>query len=148
MNIRQFQYLGGRVKRASFAPSLLQTDGSFRRTKGRAAALLVHNSYTYSNVWNLQHAADSYEAEWASVYHGLLFSMNNNAYNLHIENDNQGVILNLLACTHTKQKPHIAEYREAILHLTKDTERTAIRWIPRGINRADDLFHSQQKTLS
>jgi hypothetical protein len=71
--------------------------------------------------------------------------MNTNVYSLHIENDNQGVIMNLImkdVPKTKKQKPYVAEYREAIIQLAKQTEWTAIRWIPRKMNRADDLFHS------
>jgi len=142
-NTMRFHHLGGKLRNMySPIPTLLQTDGSFKRSKGRAASILFHTSDTYSKVWNLERATDSYETEWASVYHGLLFSMNKNVYNLHIENDNQGVILNLIRVPNTKkQKPYVAEYREAILQLAKQTEFTAIRWIPRKQNRADDLFH-------
>jgi ribonuclease HI len=143
MHTMRFHHLGGKLRNiSSQIPTLLQTDGSFKRSKGRAASILFHTSDTYSKVWNLERATDSYETEWASVYHGLLFSMNKNVYNLHIENDNQGVILNLIRVPNTKkQKPYVAEYREAILQLAKQTEFTAIRWIPRKQNRADDLFH-------
>jgi len=145
----RFHHIGGKCKTLLSPPSLLQTDGSFRRANGRAAALLFHHSNIYSKVWNLEHAKDSYETEWASVYHGLLFSMNTNVYRLHIENDNQGVILNLLRANVQKKKqtqnPYVVEYREAILNLVKQTEWTAIRWIPRENNRADDLFHTKHK---
>ena len=148
----RFHHIGGKCKTLLSPPSLLQTDGSFKRSQGRAAALLLHNSNLYSRVWDLERAKDSYETEWASIYHGLLFSMNSNADRLHIENDNQGVIMNLLTADlwkkkkqKKKQNPYVAEYREAILNLAKQTEWTAIRWIPRERNRADDLFHTKHK---
>jgi len=146
----RFHHIGGKCKALLSPPSLLQTDGSFKRSTGRAAALLLHNSNMYSRVWELEHAKDSYETEWASIYHGLLFSLNSNADRLHIENDNQGVIMNLLTADlqkkkkQKKQNPYVTEYREAILNLAKQTEWTAVRWIPREINRADDLFHTHK----
>ena len=37
-------------------------------------------------------AQDSTETEWASINHGLLFALENNEHNIHIENDNLSVI--------------------------------------------------------
>ena len=109
--------------------------------------LLYHNNSIYSNMFTLEQARDSYESEWASVYYGLLFSIQKDAQRIHIENDNQGVVTNLSRHTYpsTQQRAFVQDYRDAILDLVKQTEWTGIRWIPRRYNRADDLFHTANK---
>ena len=137
----RFQYIGGKVLKP-ISPSLLQTDGSFypfTRT-GKAAVLLSHNSKVYTKLVTLQKPEDSYETEWASVFSGLLFALKHNVSFINIENDNEGVVKNIISGKMKGEKPYVTEYREAILALAKQTQWTGIRWIPRKQNRADDLF--------
>ena len=143
-----FFRLGGKHTR-SFFPSLLQTDGSFYSGKrsGFVAALLHHNDYEYKQTRWLETAEDSCETEWASIYNGIVFSLNKQATQLHIENDNLGVVQSIIEHTLTphkrkkrKEKEYATYYRHEILSLVKHTNYAAIRWIPREQNRADDLF--------
>lgn len=142
-----FFRLGGKYRR-SFVPSLVQTDGSFYSGKrsGFVAALLHHNDNIYKQTVWLETAEDSCETEWASVYNGIIFSLNKQATQIHIENDNLGVVESLIATTISpkqkkrREKEYATYYRHAILSLVKQTNYAAIRWIPREQNRADDLF--------
>jgi len=144
-----FRFLGGKLLRPRY-PSLVQTDGSYHRGRnaGYAAALLFHDNKKYKHLLYLDNAQDSCETEWASVYNGLVFSLEKNVSEINIENDNLGVVKNLTEYTNkekyrnrTKNKKEYAEhYKHEILKLTKYTKWTGIRWIPRGLNRADDIF--------
>ena len=139
-----FHFLGGKCALPKL-PSLVQTDGSFTQRRGRIAILLNHQSNLYTKVQTIQNPKDSYEMEWASVYHGLLFTIQKDIQNICIENDNQGVVSNLISGqTKRNHKTFVNDYREAIYDLAKQTEWTGIRWIPRAYNRADDLFHSKK----
>ena len=133
-----FRYIGGKLRIPS-KPSLLQTDGSYRKNLGRVAMTLYHESLRHNRVEQMAKARDSYETEWFAVYRGLIFSLEKNATEIHIENDNVGVVQYL---TEQKKKhPYAEYYKDKICQLTKQTKYTGIRWIPRKFNRADDLFH-------
>ena len=141
-----FQCLHG-TNPIRFAPSVVQTDGSFYRVKhlGRVAALLYHDTNTFKNVKTMVNACNSYETEWASVLHGLVFSLEHNASQIYIENDNLGVVQSLSNYVKKGKKgkretEYVQHYKYEIMHLAKQTETTAIRWIPRSKNRADALF--------
>lgn len=137
----QFRFLGGKLLRA-LSPSLVQTDGSFhmRNKTGYAAAILYHDSRKYKHLLYLENAKDSCETEWASVYNGLVFSLEKNVSEINIENDNLGVVQNLTEHKEKKLKDYAAHYKYEILKLANYTKWTGIRWIPRKFNRADDLF--------
>ena len=139
----RFHFLGGRFLTPARI-SHVQTDGSFKKGVGRVAVLLHHDSNIFRDVRTIPNLRDSYEAEWASVYHGILFSFQHDAYSLHLENDNLGVIQNLLQ-TPRVSKPRVLSHRTAILDLASKGNWIGIRWIPRAKNRADDLFHSKSK---
>ena len=131
-----FRTIQGTAIRSALA--LVQTDGSFRKSQGRVAAMLFANHQRYTLLQTIQ-AHDSYETEWCSVYTGLLFGLENNAKTIHIENDNLGVI-EVLTSPYKSRKGQANAYRERILRLAKETDYTAVRWIPRKLNRADSLF--------
>ena len=137
-----FRYLGGKYLRPLSA-SLVQTDGSFhlRNKTGYTAALLYHKSETYKRLVYLEYVRGSYEAEWISVYNGLVLSLEKNVNEIKIENDNLGVVRSLLDFNESKKyKDHVLHYKHEILKLANQTRWAGIRWIPRRENRADDLF--------
>ena len=141
----RFHFLGGRIVIPVLQPSLVQTDGSFRKGVGRIAVLLHHDSRVFSKVATIPQIRDSYEAEWASVYNGILFSLHHNAHSIHLENDNFGVITNLLSNSSSKtKKQYVNYYRNAIVDIVHKSDYVGIRWIPRSKNRADDLFRSNK----
>lgn len=135
-----FRYIGGRFTHSVF-PWLLQTDGSYRKHIGRVAAILTHPNGRYTNLVHMQSARNSYETEWCSVYNGMLFSLEHNATELTIENDNLGVVQHLVEFPTKRCPDYVAHYKHAIRVLANETKHTGIRWIPRKFNRADDLFH-------
>jgi ribonuclease HI len=137
----KFRYLGGKFFRP-VSPSLVQTDGSYFMNKktGYLAAILHHDSETFRQLRYLHYVRDSFETEMASVYNGLLLSLEKNAIEIQIENDNLGVVRELTELSGKKGRPEILHYKNEIYKLAKETKWTGIRWIPRGENRADDLF--------
>jgi hypothetical protein len=69
-----------------------------------------------------------------------------NHRHLGIENDNLGVIRTLIfhrdfATKAKRQHEYVRYYFNDIMKSAAETEWTGVRWIPRGLNRADDLFH-------
>ena len=127
--------------------SRVQTDGSFRRTReaierARAAAIL----YTHDNVIARQtlvsiNAENSTEADWASVCLGSMVALEMNQDRFGIENDNLGVIRALINPVDKLKHEYARHYRNIIYDLTKNAEWVGVRWIPREMNSADELFH-------
>jgi hypothetical protein len=71
-----------------------------------------------------------------------------NHRHLGIENDNLGVIRSLIfhrdfdmEAKAKRQHEYVRYYFHDIMKSVAQTEWTGVRWIPRGLNRADDLFH-------
>ena len=124
--------------------ALVQTDGSFSTQYpelSRTAVILRtrdHIDYTlvdtYTDHWN------SHETEWASVLNGIRFALKKDQGSVELENDCLPVIKHLIH----KRKPlksYLADYYTQILKEAKTMEYLSIRWIPRELNKADDLFH-------
>jgi len=80
-----------------------------------------------------RHSAD---AEWCSVLDGLLFAKKFDCGAIHLENDNQGLINALIY----RRPPRHMDYYDAIVDEIRHLDYIGIRWIPRGLNRADGLF--------
>ena len=127
-----------------FRVSVLQTDGSYRNRVGRVAMILTSpmKQAAYSNVYTLPAAANSTEAEWASVAGGLEFALEKGEDVIGIENDNQGVIMTILTPAYEPKQKYAVYYRNLIYKYASCTNWTGIRWIPRVQNRADDLFRT------
>lgn len=119
--------------------SHVQTDGSFRNNLSRTAVILLKpygEKYTLCTTY-FNHA-NSHEAEWCSVLDGIEFSLKNGSEAINLENDNLGVITSLV----NQKKPTslYSDYYYHIKDLAKELEWLGIRWIPRELNKADDLF--------
>lgn len=120
----------------------VQTDGSFKPSRNNlsrtAVILLKPDGEKYTLCTTYFNHANSHESEWCSVLDGIEFSLKNGSETINLENDNLGVITSLI----NQKKPSslYADYYYHIKDLAKDFEWLGIRWIPRELNRADDLF--------
>jgi len=88
----------------------------------------------------LYNAESSTEAEWASLYYGLLVAHTNREWAIGLENDCLGVVSSLLYGTRRQPKPYAVYYRGKITDVASTMDWCGIRWIPREQNRADRLF--------
>jgi ribonuclease HI len=143
-----FRRLGGIAKVAPQKSALLQTDGSFiHSTKFSRVAMILRAEQghdVYTNMEPIAKAKDSTETEWASVYFGLVWALEKNERNIHIENDNMSVIRGLML-PYCELKHDYAKYhRDQILRNASQSYWSAIRWIPRELNRADALFRRRR----
>jgi len=146
-----FRRLGGINTYQPRFCALLQTDGSYHHITKMSRVAMVLRSGTGGNILKnmerIPDAQDSTETEWASVNRGLLFALENNEKNIHIENDNMSVIMGLIL----KDKPLKHEYakyhRHMIMNSVANTYWTAIRWIPRELNTSDKLFGNKRRQL-
>jgi hypothetical protein len=134
--------IGGR---ATFSPHItahIQTDGSYGSYLGPRIAAIIRPAtarHTFRYVKPIL-AVSSTETEWASVAFGVEKAMDLDQAALTVENDNLSVIYGLLNPLASLRHEYARYYRSVIMDLAKKTEWTGVRWIPRGINRADDLF--------
>lgn len=124
----------------------IQTDGSFGQRHGpRIAAIIYTPAHQVGPSWmGPIRANSSTETEWASVALGLRMALEFNHRHVGIENDNLGVIRSLIFHREFKAKrnqEYARYYFNEIMKTAAQTEWTGVRWIPRGLNRADDLFH-------
>jgi len=138
--IGNFFRIGGRVRPTPFLYAHVQTDGSFTRTQSKTAVILK----TADSLTTLQKvtpiaAISSTEAEWASVYHGLVYALENNEPVVALENDDFGVISAIITKRDLRHD-YAKHYRNKITMIVGNTAWTGIRWIPREANEADDLF--------
>ena len=135
-----FSRIGGKLLQPFPFLIRVQTDGSYGRLGGRVAAIIC--SPEKRSLMMEVPVSGSTEAEWASVALGLQLALDENEVNIGLENDNQGVIRGLVNNRPLKHE-YARYYRSKILGLATHTLWTGVRWIPRGYNRADDLFHMQ-----
>ena len=84
-----------------------------------------------------RHSADS---EWCSVLDGIRLAKELDRGAIFLENDSLRVINALII----RQPPKHMDYYHAILDEIRQMDYIGIRWIPRELNRADDLFHREQ----
>ena len=123
-------------------PTKIQTDGSFKIQNNRisrtAVILTKPDSVKYSLCTTYFDHANSCESEWCSVVDGLLYGIKKKVTSVNLENDNLGVMNSLIQ----KNKPSglYSDYYYYIFDLVKRFDNLAIRWIPRGLNKADKLF--------
>jgi len=123
--------------------ALVQTDGSFSTKQvelSRTAVLLLTASKeeyslinTYFDHWNAA------ESEWASVLNGIQFALKKDQGSVELENDCLPVVKHLIH-KRAPAKSYLADYYRTILKEAKTMEYLGIRWIPRELNKADDLF--------
>jgi ribonuclease HI len=143
-----FRRIGGRSLVAPRKSALLQTDGSFfPATKFSRVAMILRaerDGEIFQKMQPIDKAKDSTETEWASVCYGLMFALEKNEWNLQIENDNLSVIRGLMLPFCELKHDYAKFYRNQILMTAVESYWTAIRWIPRELNRADALFRRKR----
>ena len=144
--IRNFIRIGGRetMKSVPFFFSHIQTDGSYKKNLARTAVLLKTSDdlSTIKKVTPI-FADSSTETEWASVYHGILFGLEQSETVLALENDDFGVMAALITKQSLKHE-YANFYRNKIMKLVGNTVWTGVRWIPRENNKADALFRQKK----
>ena len=135
--------IGGRRALQPLVLTRVQTDGSFGRPVGAQAAAIITAPNGYeaaSQKLRVPEARSSTEAEWASVAFGLRLALENDHESVGLENDCLGVVSALMYPINPLRHAYARHYRSLIYGLAAQTMWTGIRWIPRQINRADDLF--------
>lgn len=134
--------IGGRRSMQPLLLARVQTDGSYTHLGGgRISAIVTAPGGRQSGSQMLPvKAANSTEAEWASVALGMRLAIENNAETIGLENDNLGVVAALMHPGNMVKHTYAQYYRQLIYKLAADTMWTGVRWIPRSTNRADDLF--------
>ena len=118
----------------------VQTDGSFRNGVSCTAALLktpTPEDYTLLTT-HFGHK-DSQHSEWASVLDGILFSAKKDQGAIELDNDCLGIIKGL-----TQRRPPTDKLAShlygKIFREVRRMDHVGVRWIPREMNRADELF--------
>lgn len=120
----------------------IQTDGSFKVQKYRisrtAVILTKPDGEKYSLCSTYFDHKNSCESEWRAVLDGMEYGIIKKVKSANLENDNLGVMNSLIY----KKAPSgiYSDYYYYIFDLVKKFDYFAIRWIPRGLNKADKLF--------
>jgi hypothetical protein len=120
----------------------LQTDGSFSSSNiSRTAVILsTRENVNYKLMNTYFDHKNSSESEWCSILNGIKYSIHKDEGCAELENDCLPVIQHLIN-KRVPRKGYLQEYYNLILNEAKNMDYLAIRWIPREMNRADDLFH-------
>ena len=134
------------LKGLPLAPSTLppkvahvQTDGSFT-SFSRTAVLLrtvTPEEYTLRSTY-FDHV-NSTQSEWCSILDGILFSKRKDQGSIQLENDCLGVIQALLR-NRPPRDELTAHFYTTIFKELRELDYFGIRWIPREMNKADQLF--------
>jgi len=117
-------------------------DGSYRpRTKEAAVAYyLTHNKQSYSSQKLPIKASNSTEAEWASIFFGLKAAIDNSEDLLHIQNDCLSVVRAFLPFSEPPKQNYARHFKVEITKLAGQASWVGISWIPRELNRADQVL--------
>jgi len=120
-------------------PALVQTDGSFRTdlNLSRTACILTVNTVDYKRMASYFDHQSHVESEWCSILDGLQFAASKDQGSVDLENDNQAVV----NCILLSRRPRkYVDYYWAIKDSIETLDYVGLRWIPRELNRADELF--------
>lgn len=141
-----FRRLGGMNAHPPQICGLLQTDGSFNYyTKHSRVAMVLKTElrgYTLTNIETIPNTHGSRETKWAAINRGLLFALENNQRNIHIESDNLSIIRALMLGNNVLKDEYAKYYRYIIMATVSKTWWTDIRWIPRELNASEQLFRN------
>lgn len=135
--------IGGNIAYQPPFLGIVQTDGSRSPLRGSRVAMILttrDRMNIHKQMLEISETADSTETEWAAVSHGLEFALQKGETMIGIENDNLAVVGALITGPGKSQKEYVRYYSDRILRFSKLSLWTGIRWIPREINLADDLF--------
>jgi hypothetical protein len=119
----------------------VQTDGSFSRGNVSRTAVILNtcDNVNYSLINTYFDHNNSNESEWCSVLNGIVYAQKKNQGSVELENDCLPVIKHLIT-RRPPTKSYLMEYYTAIFREVRHMEYLSIRWIPRELNKADDLF--------
>jgi ribonuclease HI len=137
-----FLRLAGRL-RVPPTLTLVQTSGVVRPSNGSAAVaarttrgdLLVDES-----VSPLYNKTSCTEAEWASVYYGLLLAHTNKETAVGLENNSHHVVMSLLIGPPQHPRPYVRYYMCKIMDTAERMDWCGLRWIPKEQNKAARLL--------
>ena len=80
------------------------------------------------------------ESEWASITDSLEYVLKKKEKSAQLENDCQPVINSIINKVSPKNPLFLQYYKHFDYVINGYFDWFAIRWIPRGLNKADDLF--------
>jgi hypothetical protein len=77
------------------------------------------------------------ESKWCSILDGIILATAKGQGSIDLENDNLAVVNSII---HGRRPSKYYDYYWSILESIKDFDYVGLRWIPRELNRADELF--------
>ena len=133
------------IKPARLRPAhtaLVQTDGSFGSNYPKIARTAVilnlrGEEWTLSTTY-MKHKNIG-ETEWCSVLDGIQFAIKKGHTAIELENDNLGVMQALIH-RRVPRTMLLSDYYVAVHKEFKNLVYIGARWIPRELNKADELF--------
>jgi ribonuclease HI len=143
--LQPFRFFGGRFPYMAYSLPILthiQTDASFhQRSKsgGVAALIRLPSGEAKGFIEPLDRLQSSTEAEWASIYYGIELARRADQGVIGLENDCLGVIRSIIFNS-TGKHEYARYYHHKIKKTAADMDWCGIRWIPRRMNRADELL--------
>lgn len=141
-NPTPFSVLRGTALRPSKLAHV-QTDGSFKEISHTSVLLRTTIPQEYSLLSSYFDHKNSRHSEWCSVLDGILFSKRKDQGCLELENDCLDVIQALVQ----KKQPRDALSAYFYSSISKEIlglDYLGIRWIPREMNSADELFRRKK----
>jgi len=141
--VATFLRLAGHRRYAPPVLTIVQTSGSFKPSNGSAtvaARITRAHEPVDEAVSPLYNLASSTEAEWASVYYGLLLAQTNRETSIGLENCCDSVVMSLLIGPRRNPRPYVPYYMCKIMDVTEQMDWCGLRLIPRVQNKAGRLF--------
>lgn len=137
-NPTKFSVIAGNYRPQKLAR--VQTDGSFNSQIARTAVILIDkkNEEHRLHTTYLNHQ-NSMESEVCSVLDGIQYSIHKDEGSIELENDCLGVVNNIIQ-RRAPKKSYLTDYYYEIFREILHLDYFGIRWIPRELNSADDLF--------
>lgn len=149
VQLQAYARIGGFSSTPPLQCGLLQTDGSFYHKTGFSRVAMILKSENgnreVKDTQIIPRCVDSTETEWASVSRGLLFALEEGERNINVENDNFSVVSHLILRDGVPKQEYVKYFRHVILTTASKYNWVGIRWVPREMNKADELFRKQLK---
>ena len=128
----------------------VQTAGSFGGRKGNRIAAILYEANHHPETRILLPIKSAYytETEWASIALGLALAIQHKRAHVAIETSNLSIMHTLIFHKNFRSRHEYANhYFHEIMRLSKETEWTGVRWIPRALNSAT-LIHTDKNRLT
>ena len=134
IDTNRFLRLAGRL-RVPPPLTLVQTSGLVRPSNGSAAVAvrIAGDVVKFSPLYNV---ASPTEAEWASVYYGLLVAFSRKASVIGLENSSHPVVMSLLVGPRHNPRPYVPYYTRKIVDIADTMDWCGLRYVPKEQNRA------------